>query len=164
MAVEPTPADHVPARRIERRRAITRNQRRRKQNRGAGFGAQFARDFGGIDARGVDDGGLTVEIRLAAQRPDDLHHGADIENVGHVADGDRPLGQQTGRQHRQRGVFIAPDMNRTLRHHTAANMKLSHESPCSPSKNGVKIDGDPVLRAVAENQRPVACAASRSRR
>jgi len=61
-----------------------------------------------------------IHHQLHTHLAEQLHGGGDVIQMRHIANDDRAVGQQSGRQNRQHRVFGAGDANGTVERRTSA--------------------------------------------
>ena len=109
--VDPAAADHVATWRRHEHLAAAGEQGAGQQNRGADPHAQRPVDRGCDVAGSLDAQRVALEpFHLSARRADELSHHLDVADARHVLDHALVLGQQAGRDDRQRAVLIATDL------------------------------------------------------
>ena len=126
MGVQAAPANAVAAGAGNLRPSEARQERAGEQHRGADASAQdrvrqFVAHISGVERTGIGD--------EAGRHADALEHrelGADIADVRHVADSQRPVGQHRRRQQRQRRVLIAHGADSAGEPMGAFNAKVVH--------------------------------------
>jgi hypothetical protein len=96
VGVEPAPADHVAARRRDRRAANSREQRPGEEERRADAAGELV-----VDVRRCDVGRVhshlvrTDPVGVGAQLHEQLDHRLDVANPRNVGQGHRLIGEQT---------------------------------------------------------------------
>ena len=92
-------------------------------------GPHFTNDFVGCLRVNVSSGdlhGAAVALDLAAQGAEDLEHVVGIRDIGDALDNDLLIGQESGGEDGERGVFGAGDINGTGKRGAAVHEKFVH--------------------------------------
>ena len=125
MRVEAAAADHVAARRGELDVPAPREQRRREQDRRADARAQRRVERRRADGFRVDAQRVAAgPFRVRAGGPHEIDERLEIADARDVVEGDRLIGQQRGRDDRQRGVLVAARANGAAQPVTAFDDEL----------------------------------------
>src|SRR5450631_411393 len=79
------------------------------------------------DRRRIDfNAHFLVDGHPDAHAAEQLDHGGDVVKVWHVGDGHRTVGQQTGSQYRQSGIFGAGNADFAFERYAALNLQFIH--------------------------------------
>ena len=114
MRVETTAADDIAAGRRQRHLAATGQQRPGQQDRGTDPRAEFGIEIGGADFLGVDSKRIACfPFGRSADRADQFDQRLGVADARHVFQRDRMLGEQGGRDDRQRGILVAGRLDRS---------------------------------------------------
>ena len=107
MGVQSAAADHIAPRRRQGHPPQPGRHWPGEQDRGPNLPAQFRIQFTAAQSLGTKRDRMVAKLDLHAEPGEKLEHGADILNEGNVLQGHRLVGQHTGSEHRQDGIFVA---------------------------------------------------------
>ena len=125
VGIEAAAADHVAAGRRHVGRAEAGQQRAGEQEGGPDLLGDLGIDVGLGDGRGVDTQFRGAQpLGLGAEVGQQLDHGLDIGDTGHVAQHDVLVGEQRGGQDRQGAVLVAGGSDRAGQWHATLDDEL----------------------------------------
>jgi hypothetical protein len=103
--------------------AASRQQRTSDEERGAHGRDELGRGVGVDDGGGTDPDALTstVDLGLGAETSQEREHGADVGEIGHIAEDALISREQCRRQRGQSGVLGAADRDSATQRDTPAN-------------------------------------------